>query len=322
MRKRIVYLGLFLFFILELFFPLIISDYWTLRIIMFSNIFVIYAISSDLLMGYTGQVTFGQSFFFGGAGYMSGLLSLNFGLPLIFCIVAGCIIAFIFGLFVGYICLRLKGPYLGVVTLICPLVLMTIVHISPTYLGGDSGIAGFAQIAGGSLLGQFYIVLIVTTASFFFTLILAQGNLGLILKTIREDESGAEAAGVNTTKYKVLAFTISAVFGGLAGTLLVHTTGSVAPTVLSPHYSILPLIMLYLGGASSIVGPAMGAYFITFLDLYLVAFPYLRVIIYAAIIIIVIRFFPGGLMTIPREIRRFIKWLSSRSQDSLKISVG
>lgn len=304
MRRRRAYLGVFLFFVLELFLPLIITDYWTLRIVMFANIFVIYAITSDLLMGYTGIVSFGQSFFFGGAGYMAGLLSLNFGLPLVMCIGAGCTTAFIFGLFVGYVCLRLKGPYLGVVTLICPLVLMTIVHTSPTYLGGDNGIAGFAQIAGGSLLRQFYIVLIVATACLFITLMLAWGNLGLILKTIREDEAGAEAAGINTTKYKMLAFIISGVFAGLAGTLYTLIMGSVAPTTLSPHYSILPIVMLYLGGASSIVGPAIGAYIVTFLDLYLLAFPYLRILIYAGIIIVVLRFFPGGLMAIPQGIRR------------------
>lgn len=322
MRKRLVYVVVFLFFILELFFPLIIKDYWTLRIIMFANIFVIFAITSDLLMGYTGLVTFGQSLFFGGAGYVAGLLSLNFGFPLILCIVAGCAFALIMGLFIGYICLRLKGPYLGVTTLICPLVLMTVLHLSPTYLGGDNGIAGFAQIAGGSMHSQFYIVLIVTLASLFITLILARGNFGLILKTIREDELGAEASGINTTKYKVLAFAYSGLFGGLAGTLYVHIMGSVAPTTLSPHYAILPLIMIYLGGASSIVGPAIGAYVITYSDLYLLAFPYLRVSIYAMIIISVLRFFPGGLMAGPNEFRRFRKWLSSRSQGSIKISAG
>jgi len=181
---------------------------------------------------------------------------------------------------------------------------MTIVHTSPTYLGGDNGIAGFAQIAGGSLLRQFYIVLIVATACLFITLMLAWGNLGLILKTIREDEAGAEAAGINTTKYKMLAFIISGVFAGLAGTLYTLIMGSVAPTTLSPHYSILPIVMLYLGGASSIVGPAIGAYIVTFLDLYLLAFPYLRILIYAGIIIVVLRFFPGGLMAIPQGIRR------------------
>jgi len=319
-REKRLYLVGSLFFIIELFFPLLISNYWILRIIMFANIFVIYAISYDLLAGYGGLISFGHSLFFGGAGYVAGLLSLNLGLPLIVCIVAGCVASLIFGFFLGYICLRLKGPYLAVVTLICPLILTTVVHISPTFLGGDSGIAGFAQLAGGSLRGQFYIVLLLTVVSLLIILRLAQGNLGLLLKTIREDEMGAEAAGVNTTKYKVLAFVISGVFAGLAGTLYVHIMGSVSSTTLSPHYSILPIIMIYLGGASSIIGPAIGAYVLTCLDLYLLDFPYVRTIIYAVIIIVVLRFFPGGLMAIPMEIRRFKKWLCSRSGDSLSIS--
>lgn len=321
MRKRSVYTAVFFFFLLELFLPLVITNYWALRIVMFANIFVIFAITSDILFGYTGLVTFGQSLFFGGAGYVAGLLSLNFGLPLFLCMGAGCAAALILGFLIGYICLRLKGPYLGVVTLICPLVVMTILHLSPTYLGGDNGIAGFAQLAGGSLHSQFYIVLLVTLASLLITLKLARGNFGLILKTVREDETGAEAAGINTTRYKVLAFAYSGVFGGLAGTLYVHIMGSVAPTTLSPHYAMFPLLMIYLGGASSVVGPAIGAYVITYLDLYLLAFPYLRVIIYALIIITVLRFLPGGLMAIPGEVRRSRLWRSSRSPASPRISV-
>ncbi len=322
MKKNGIYIAVLIFFVLELFFPLFIKNYWSLRIVMFANIFVIYAISSDLLFGYAGLVTFGQSLFFGGAGYTAGLLSLNFGLPLILCIAIGCAVALVLGLFIGYICLRLKGPYLGVITLICPLVLMTILHLSPTYLGGDNGIAGFAQLAGGNLHSQFYIVLAVTLASILITLKLARGNLGLILRAIREDENGAEAAGLNTTKYKVIAFAYSGVFGGLAGALYVHIMGSVAPTTLSPHYAMFPIMMIYLGGAASIVGPAIGAYVITYLDLYLLAFPYLRVIIYAAIIIIVLRFLPGGLMAIPDGIRRLRKWRFSKSEESLNTSAG
>ncbi len=322
MKKNSVYIAVLLFFLVELFFPLLITNYWNLRMIMFANIFVIYAISSDLLFGYAGLVTFGQSLFFGGAGYVAGLLSLNFGFPLIACVAAGCVVALLLGFLIGYICLRLKGPYLGVVTLICPLVLMTVLHLSPTYLGGDNGIAGFSQLAGGSLRAQFYIVLIVTLVSILITLNLGRGNLGLILKAIREDETGAEAAGLNTTKYKVMAFAYSGLFGGLAGALYVHIMGSVAPTTLSPHYAMFPIMMIYLGGASSIVGPAIGAYVITYLDLYLLAFPYLRVIIYAAIIIIVLRFLPGGLMAIPEGIRRFKKWRFSKSEGSLNISEG
>jgi branched-chain amino acid transport system permease protein len=120
----------------------------------------------------------------------------------------------------------------------------------------------------------------------------------------------------------VIAFAYSGVFGGLAGALYVHIMGSVAPTTLSTHYAMFPIMMIYLGGASSIVGPAIGAYVITFLDLYLLAFPYLRVIIYAAIIIFVLRFLPGGLMAIPEGVRRLKKWRFSKSEGSPNISAG
>ncbi len=305
-RMPSVYGLVLLCFLVELLFPVVVRDEWSIRIVVFANIFVIYAVSYDLLAGYAGLISFGHSLFFGGAGYVSALISLNAEWPLLLCLAIAWVSAPAMALFVGYVCLRLKGPYLAVVTLVFPLVLITLLHLSPRVLGGDDGIAGFATLADGSLHTQFYIVLLVTAASVLAILGLARGNLGLILKTIREDEIGAEAAGINTTKYKILAFVISGGFAGLAGTLYAHIMGSVAPTTLSPHYSILPVIMISLGGASSIVGAALGAYAITLLDLYLLAFPYVRVIIYAAIIIAVLRFFPGGLMAILGKIRAAI----------------
>lgn len=300
-RRGAVYFVVLLFFLLELALPLVVEDKWTLRTIMFANIFVIYAVSYDLLAGYTGLISFGHSLFFGGAGYVSGLLSLNLGVPLLASMGVAWVASLVAALGVGFICLRLKGPYLAVVTLVFPLVAANIVHLSPRYLGGDDGIAGFAQLASGSFYAQFYIVLLVTLGATLVVLRLARGDLGLILKTVREDEFGAEASGVNTTKYKVLVFVISGGFAGLAGTLFTHIMGSVGPTTLSLHYSILPVIMMSLGGASSIVGAMVGAYVITLLDLYLQALPYLRVLIYAAIIIVVLRFFPGGLMAVVRK---------------------
>ena len=302
-KSSTIYVATALFFLLQLVLPLVVDE-WTLRIILFANIFVIYAASYDLLAGYTGLVSFGHSLFFGGAGYVSGLVSLNLGLPLLACVIAALIAALVTALGVGYISLRLKGPYLAVVTLVFPLVLANIVNLSPRYLGGDDGIAGFDLLGEGSLQTQFYIALFVTLAATLVILRLARGDFGLILKTVREDELGAEAIGINTTKYKVLAFVISGGFAALAGTLYTHIMGSVGPTTISLNYSILPVIMMALGGASSIVGAMLGAYVITLLDLYLQALPYVRVLIYAAIIIAVLRFFPSGLIGLFKRIWR------------------
>jgi len=302
-RSSRIYAMTAAFFLLQTTLPLL-ADEWTLQIIIFTNVFVIFAASYDLLAGYAGLISFGHSLFFGGAGYVSGLLSLHLGWPLLACLIPAWITALIAALGVGYISLRLKGPYLAVVTLVFPLVLANIVHLSPQYLGGDDGIAGFDLLANGSLRIQFYIVLFVTLVATLAVLRLARSDFGLILQTVREDEMGAESIGINTTKYKVLAFVISGGFAALAGTLFTHIIGSVGPTTISLHYSILPVIMMVFGGASSIIGSVIGAYVITFLDLYLQALPYVRVLIYATIIITVLRFFPSGLMGLLKKIRR------------------
>jgi branched-chain amino acid transport system permease protein len=303
LRQRPLYAFLLVCCVIEAALPFAIDDDWTVRIILFANIFVIYAASYDLLGGYAGLISFGHSLFFGGAGYVSGLISLHTAWPLLLCLALAWVAAPLMAFGVGYLCLRLKGPYLAVVTLVFPLVVINILHLSPRVLGGDDGIAGFALLVDGSLRAQFYLVLAVTALSLAVILALAQGSFGLRLKTIREDELGAEAAGIHTTKYKILAFVVSGGFAGLAGTLYAHIMGSVAPTTLSPHYSILPVIMMSLGGAGSVIGAIIGAYVITLSDLYLLAWPYVRVIVYAAIIISVLRFFPGGLMAVPAKIR-------------------
>jgi branched-chain amino acid transport system permease protein len=280
--------------------PLFVENPWLIRIVTLGSIFAMFAVSWDLLGGYAGQINLGHALFFGASGYASGLLNLSYGVPIPLGIAAGTVIAVVSAFVLGVPCLRVRGPYLGIVTLVVPLVVVNVVFAFPAELGGDSGIGGFAVLANGSILGQFYLCLAAATATAVIMLRLARGNIGLILKAIRDSEPGAESAGVDTTKYKLVAFALSAMFAGIAGGLYVHVMGSLGPVILGTQVGFLPIIMTYVGGAGTIVGAFVGGFLITILDEYMLVFPYLRILIWAGAIIVVLRFLPGGILGLRR----------------------
>jgi branched-chain amino acid transport system permease protein len=143
--------------VVQLFFSLVTDNLWLLRILLICNIYALYAASWDLLGGYTGQVSLGHALFFGGAGYISAILNLRFGVPLVPAMVAGVVSTVGFALLLGFPSLRVRGPYLSVMTLVTPLVFLALIYMYPEFLGGDCGFTGFENLAGGVFKHQFLI---------------------------------------------------------------------------------------------------------------------------------------------------------------------
>jgi len=284
------------FAVLEVIYCYFTDNLWVLRILLICNIYALFAVSWDLVGGFIGQISLGHALFFGGAAYVSALLNLHFGIPLILSMISGVLSAIIFALILGLPTLRLKGPYLSVVTMITPMVFIAIIYMYPVALGGDCGCTGFQSLANGDLKTQFFIILAVVLISVLLILKLTNSNFGLILKAIREDDFAAEAAGLNITKYKIINFIISGIFAGLSGVLFVHFQGAVAPTMLEMTNSILPIMMTMIGGIGTVVGPIIGSYVMTFCNEYLVKQPEFRIILYSVIAILILRFSPAGIM--------------------------
>ncbi|MEE9911208.1 MAG: branched-chain amino acid ABC transporter permease [Deltaproteobacteria bacterium] len=284
------------FAILEVLYYFVFGDAWIIRILIICNIYALYAASWDLVGGFLGQVSIGHSLFFGGAAYVSSLLSLHFGWPILVVMLLGVLSGVLFALILGLPTLRLKGPYFSVVTMVTPMVFVAIIFMYPVELGGDCGYTGFAALANGNLNHQFLIILTVCLASVLTLIKISRSNYGLVLKAIREDDFAAEAAGLNITKHKIINFIISGVFASLAGVLFVHFQGAAAPAMLEGLNSMMPIIMTITGGMGTIVGPIIGAYLISFLNEYLISFPEVRIILYCAVTILILRFAPAGIM--------------------------
>ena len=222
-----------LFFLTLLVLPIFSHSPQMLRILILASIYAIYAVSWDLLAGYTGQISLGHGLFFGVAGYSAALFNtlVDFGpwltIPL------GALFAVAVGLIVGIPALRLRGFYLALVTLAFPIILTGIIYVFPDFTGGELGLFGISRLARSRVLNT-YIVYAIMIFSIFamFKLSDAKSKIvrtGLVFQAIREDEISARKSGIYTVKYKLLAFSVSAFFAGIAGGLYAHFIKIVGP---------------------------------------------------------------------------------------------
>ncbi|MFQ5795663.1 MAG: branched-chain amino acid ABC transporter permease [Candidatus Bipolaricaulia bacterium] len=276
-------------------------------ILTLANFMAVFAMSWDILSGYTGQISFGHAFFIGAAGYTSALLNFHLGLPLWLTIPLGAAAAVLAGLLVAAPALRLRGPYLALVTLILPIVARRLILIFSSVTGGEFGLAGIDTISL-SLEGGYYwsLGLMITIA--WALRWLSRSKIGKIFTAIRENEEVVEAAGINTAKYKTLSFVISSLVAGLGGSFFVHYLMIVSPnSVLSLSLSIQVIIATVLGGVGTITGPIVGGYILVVAQEHLRSFEQIsdwRIFIFVSILLVLMLTARRGLGP---EIRSFIK---------------
>ena len=290
-----------IFFVALFIFPLITDNAYYLFLFTTANIFVIFAVSWDLLSGYSGQVNFGHALFFGVAAYSAALLNKYFGLQPWATIPIATLVATGIGVVTSIPALRLRGPYLSLLTMSFPIMLMGIVMAFKDVTGGEWGITGLPRLAD-TRIGQYYICLIVMTVAvlIMWKLTDARGKYirtGLIFHAIREDEIAARASGINTINYKILAFAIGGFFAGLAGSLYAHILGTVGLATLSVTLSFQAIIYVVFGGIASIYGGVIGVYVLRLL-LELVGGATVigkyQMLILAGIVILILLFMPEG----------------------------
>jgi branched-chain amino acid transport system permease protein len=284
-----------LFFLTLLALPLITDDPYLLRILILTSIFAIFAASWDLLSGFTGQMNFGHALFFGVGAYGAALLNLHLDLPPWGSIPLGALAAVLAGLIIGIPCLRLRGTYLALTTLSFPIILMGIVFAIPEFTGGELGISGIDRIVR-SRVGQYYITVSVMVVLVTVMWKITDSNMGIIFHAIREDEVAVRASGINTTRYKLMAFCLSGFFAGMSGGLYAHFMRIAGPSTLEVSMSFQVVIWAVFGGVVTIWGP-VGAVFILFPLLEFFRFwPEFRMLLFAIVILLILLFMPQGLL--------------------------
>jgi long-chain acyl-CoA synthetase len=287
--------------------PLVTQDSYILRVLILTAIFAILAASWDLLSGFTGQMNFGHALFFGVSAYATAMLNLDLGLPPYLSIPLGAVAGVLTGLVVGIPCLRLKGSYLALTTLAFPIILMGLVFAFPGVTGGELGLSGLSRLTGSRVM-DYYLITGLMLALCGVMWKITDSNTGIILHAIREDELAARAAGINTTRYKLLAFCLSGFFAGIAGGLYAHFMRLAGPSALEVSLSFQVIIWAVFGGMVSIYGPVAGVFLLNPLMEVLrgvqesfPGLPEMRMFVFAALVLVTLLFMPEGLIPWVRD---------------------
>ena len=255
--------------VIQLLYSFELMNGYILHIINQSLIYVILAVSLNLINGITGQFSLGHMGFAGVGAYVSGTLTtLIFkvnpaaagGMPIfVLSILVGGIAAAFIGFLIGFPSLRLKGDYLAIVTLGFGEIIRTVFN-NIDYVGGPRGLLGIPKFS------NFTVIFVATFLTIVIIRNLIQSSHGRAMLSIRENELASELVGIDTTKYKVLAFSIGAFFAGIAGGLFAHLLQLAHPTQFGFIKSVEVLIMIYAGGVGSITGSMIAAFALTFLS--------------------------------------------------------
>ena len=258
MKKNHLFLtGLGILFLL---FPLIIhSDYYQhLVIIIF--MWVVIGSSWNLLAGYTGQVSFGHAIFFGVGAYTAGIFASKLGISAWWGMGFGGIFSMLVGLFVGWVCFRLRGPYFALATLAGGEIIRLIATNWESLTDGMVGILIIQSFK--SKLSYYYIALALALACIYTIRMIMKSKWGYYFVSIREDEDAAASLGINTTLYKNISLLVSSFFTGMAGAFYMNYMAFIDPEVVfSLHYiSIMAILVGIVGGVATIWGPAVGAF--------------------------------------------------------------
>ena len=292
--------------------PLFLPSYYTgLFSLMF--IFAIFAMSLDILQGYTGLPSLGHAAFFGTSAYMVGILNVkifkacHFGVELIAGILAAAVVASIFGLIV----LRSKEVYLLMILMASSMMLWGIAFKWRSVTGGDDGLPEisrpdlrFIHLDLGSTTHFYYFALLFFIVSAALMYLVVHSSFGHTLLGIRESETRMRSLGYNIWLQKYIAFNVSAIFAGLAGVLLAYYNGFVGPSELHLVTSAEVLIMVILGGAGTLFGPAIGAGIIIFIKTFVSGYTEHWMIILGALYMATIIFAPQGVYRLFKQLFR------------------
>lgn len=296
----------------------------TLRTFIMANYLAIFAMSWDVLSGRTGYISFGHPFLIGIGAYTTAILSYRFDVPVYASIPIAVLMTMVAGTLFFLPALRIKGTYFALVTLaFMELVYQLVQVIRPDLTGGTRGISGVQTLTRGAING--YYLSLVLMGSIAVTLwAMMKTRLGTALSAIGMNEEAVEGSGLNTNKLKLFAFMVGAAVAGIGGAFYVHYLGSIAPRALFDINFVFTIIVAaLLGGTGTIIGPMMGAFFLTFLLEYLRqivspgmldAYPVLEILetplkgqgryfLYGLVALLLYMYQPKGIYEIVRQLR-------------------
>ncbi|MBI4493974.1 MAG: ATP-binding cassette domain-containing protein [Chloroflexi bacterium] len=287
--------------------PLVVDNQFYLLLLELAGIFYIAALGLNLVLGYAGQVSLGHAALFGVGAYASAILTLKLGQPFVVGLVAAAASAAVAGLLLGIPSLRMAGPYLAMATMAFNLIVQKLLVNWTELTGGPDGLPGIPPAALGPLVfdrrTHLYLVLAVALLAYLLTRNLIASRYGRGWMALRDDETAAACTGVDLYGNKLLAFALSAVYAGLAGSLFAHLYRHISPSSFGLEASIDLLLVVILGGMGTVGWPLVGALLLTALPQLpaLQALQDVRPLVYGAILLLAVLAFRRGLAGLFRD---------------------
>ena len=286
--------------------PVYISDYWQ-YVFSVAFFYAIMASSWNLLGGYTGQFSLAHHTFGMLGAYTSALLMAKAGAPFLLSIPTAIAFTMFLSLLLGVVCLRVHGLYLALITWAFAEVIRNYLRMHYAFTGGDRGLD--APLLFGTLqpTPYFYFFLGLTLFSIALIAVLMRSRIGYYLRSIRDDAIAARSMGVNIVRYKVFAFIVASGIAGMAGAFYGHSIGQISPVLGDFNEMAMIIIFVVIGGMRTQSGPIIGAITVRITMELLREQSEIRIIILSALVIIIMRFFNGGLMEFVRRARKWFE---------------
>lgn len=288
--------------------PLFMGDY-VVHVMNQIGIIIILVSSLNLIVGYTGQLSFAHVGLFAVGAYTSAILTTAYGFSFWMALPLGALAAAMIGFLIGLPSLRFQTHFFAIVTLAFAEIIRLAIYNGGSLTGGPNGI--YSIPFPNNILGLdftqrgnfYYIIWLAAAVTVLSIYLITRSRIGREMIAIRENETFAKFIGIDTWKVKIISFTISAFFAGFAGGLYAHYNSFISPFSFEVSESVTYLLMVIIGGMGTILGPILGAIFLLILPELLRSINDYRMIIYGAMLVLTIMFLPGGFVGLYRNLK-------------------
>jgi len=308
--------GIAIFILCLALFPLLtVNNPYYINVMVFVGINTIIVVGLNLLMGYAGQISLGHAAFYGIGAYCSGLLTAKYGCSPWLALPAAVALTASVAYLIGLPTLRLKGHYLAMATLGFGMVVYIVLRQLSWLTGDSSGLLGIPGISIGRFkldtdLKYYFLVWTMAVGVLMLSRNIVNSRIGRALRAVEGSETAARTLGVDTARYKLQVFALSAAYAGLAGFLYAHFMGFIGPPTFGFKFSIELVTMVVVGGMASIWGSVLGAAFLTILPECLRVAADYDIVIYGLLLMVVMIFMPKGLTRTTVDLLRN-RWTAS-----------
>lgn len=285
--------------------PLIAGEF-VLHVLNIGAYYMILAISWNLLAGFTGQFSLATHAFAAVGAYTSGLLVYHLKVPLFVSIPAGVLAAGLGGFLLGLLVLRMRTIYLSIATWAFAESYRIVLGAAYDFTRGELGLSVPSLYGNVRPIYYYYTFLAVAALCVLASYVLLRSPAGYFMRAVKDDQMRAQSLGVDTTQVKLFAFTLSSAMAGLGGVLYAHYVLTLTPSVVDFSEMARIIIIVVIGGLGYLFGPVLAAAPINFLATYLQAYGEWSLVIFAAIVIVVMRSYPAGLAGLIESLAR--KW--------------